>query len=420
MRIKLWLLAHVCVATAAACLALGSPLCRAADVVLQEEVPDDVKRQIEEQTANLPDEIREKAREQITEQIRKQINGEAPENSTVVVSPDGEGAATSDTASATPDGDSAKEEAKDKPGEEEKPAGDPLSDESKKLRAEIELEATRFRHKIAMYEKDLEDKRVEIEKAKIDRKLEAEANAEKIAGLQQELERLKLETELQKKRAEAEEVKLDAELAKAKAEKAKIEHALQAEDMKEKLEERVLGDEQFPDEPFNDGVLTISLRRIELNGPIFAGAADYVCQRLDYFNNQSDKPIFLVIDECPGGSATEGFQIVQAIKNSKAPVHVVVKRMAASMGAIIATLAEHSYCYPDAIILHHQGSTMLAGNGRGMEDQLRQFKEISKRLVGAVAEKIGMSEEDFVDQWPAPSVRRASARCRPGCARRRR
>jgi ATP-dependent Clp protease protease subunit len=123
-----------------------------------------------------------------------------------------------------------------------------------------------------------------------------------------------------------------------------------------------------------------------------------VCQRLDYFNNQSDKPIFLVIDDCPGGSAIEGFQIVQAIKRSKAQVHVVVKRMAASMAAIIATLADHSYCYPDALILHHQASAYLGGTGRDMEDQMRQFKEISHRLIGAVAKKLRMSEKEFVDQ----------------------
>ena len=84
-------------------------------------------------------------------------------------------------------------------------------------------------------------------------------------------------------------------------------------------------------------MLRVSLRRIELNGPIMSGAADYVCQRIHYFNNKSSKPIFIVIDNCPGGSVLEGFQIVQAMKNSKAPIHVVVKRFAASMAACITT-----------------------------------------------------------------------------------
>lgn len=382
---------------------LPSPTACAAAVWF-EDLPEDVKRQIEEQTAHLPEEIREKAREQISEAVRKQMNGEAPAEQTIAIGGPAEGAAAATPSpSEGPKPEEGAKEAEKKPegAEAEKPLGNPLSDESKKLREEMDLDATRFRHKISVYEKELEEKRLAIEKAKIDRKLVVEEEAEQIASVQRELERLKLQIELQKKQAESEQVKLDAELAALRAEKVRIEHAIQSEDLKEKLEERVLGEEQYPDEPFQDGVLTVSLRRIELNGPIMAGAADYVCQRIDYFNNQSDKPIFLVLDECPGGSATEGFQIVQAMKNSKAPVHVVVKRLAASMGAIIATLADHSYCYPDAIILHHQGSTMIMGNGRNMEDQIRQFKQVSKRLIGGVADKLGISEEEFVDQMYA-------------------
>jgi ATP-dependent Clp protease protease subunit len=317
----------------------------------------------------------------------------------VVGEPGGEApspSAASSADSAPADDDKKKEDDKDKPAE--KPLGDPQSEESKTMRSEMDLWATRFRYALAEYEKDLEEQRLDAEKAKIKRKLENDRRAEEVVEVQQELEKLKLEVELQKRRAEVEQLKVEAELAKARAEKSKIEQSLQVEDIREKLEERVLGEEKYPDEPFKDGVLRISLRRIELNGPIFGGAADYVCQRLDYYNNQSDKPIFLVIDECPGGSATEGFQIVQAMKRSKAPVHVVVKRMAASMAAIIATLADHSYCYPDAIILHHQASTMLMGTGRNMEDQMRTFKEISHRLIGAVAKKVGLTEQQFVDE----------------------
>ncbi|MEM6330736.1 MAG: ATP-dependent Clp protease proteolytic subunit, partial [Planctomycetota bacterium] len=299
------------------------------------------------------------------------------------------------------DGDEAKEdkeeEDEEKEKEKEKSAAEAASDEIKKLKAEISLYEAEFKHKVFEYRKQLEAQLLMLEKTKLDRRIEAERVAEAKANMTRERDRLKLEYDISKLRREFEKQALEAELTELAAEKRRIEAQMSVETAKESLEDRVLGEEEYPDEPFEDGVLSISTRRIELNGPIMTGAADYVCQRLDYFNNQSSKPIFIVIDNCPGGSVIEGFQIVQRMQQSEAPVHVVVKRFAASMAACITTLADHSYCYPNAIILHHQASSALVGNGRSMEDQKKMFDEISHRLLGAVAKKIGTTEQEFVD-----------------------
>ena len=360
------------------------------------ELPDDVERKIDEQTEHLPDEIRDKLREKIKERVEQQLSQVKSDKASEAESEDSESDATTEEKEG-------KESKQEKAGDKapEKPATDPLSEESKALRTETELIETRFKHKLAKYKEEIEGQRLMLEKSKIDRQLESDRLAAAKAAMSRERDRIKLETEIVKLQREHEAEKLQLELAKLEAQKKRIETEMAVEQAKERLEDRVLGDERYPDEPFNDGVLTVSVRRIELNGPIMQGAADYVCQRLDYFNNHSSKPIFLVIDNCPGGSAIEGMQIVQAIKESRAPVHVVVKRFAASMAAIITTLAEHSYCYPDAIILHHQASTSMQGNGRLLEDQRKMFDEISTRLIGEVAEKIGTSEEEFVEQMYA-------------------
>lgn len=148
--------------------------------------------------------------------------------------------------------------------------------------------------------------------------------------------------------------------------------------------------------PFSKGTLVISDRRIPLNGPIFWGAANRITERLHYFNNKSTKePIFLVIDYCPGGSVMEGYRIVKAIEASKAPVHVVVKSFAASMAAVITTLADESYAYPNAIILHHEMSTRSYGNMTNLKEQLASAREWEKRLMGPVSKKLGISIEEF-------------------------
>ena len=356
--------------------------------VFAEGIPDDWEEQIDEKTESLPDEIRETMREKLKEAVRKQLeiqDGAATEEE--------ESESDSDTKE-----DDAKEEEKTTEKKEEKSKKDPLSEEAKKLKAEMDLFSTRFKHQIAMYEKEIEAQRLQNEKSKIDQKLEEDRISRQVSAMKREQARLKMEIDMIKSRGALEQARHAAELAAIKAEKERLDMKLTIESAREKLEDRVLGDEAYPDTPFSDGVLEISLRRIELNGPIYTGAADYVCQRIHYFNNQSSKPIFLVIDNCPGGSAIEGMQIVQAIKKSRAPVHVIVKRFAASMAAIITTLADHSYCYPDSIVLHHQASSLLYGTGRDLKDQMRQFNEISDRLIGEVAKKIGISEEQFVNQ----------------------
>jgi ATP-dependent Clp protease protease subunit len=91
----------------------------------------------------------------------------------------------------------------------------------------------------------------------------------------------------------------------------------------------------------------------------------------------------------------EGYRIVQAMLNSKAPVHVVVKSFAASMAAVITTLAKHSYAYPNAIILHHEMRTFQFGSMTELKERYEMAKKWEKRLMGPVARKLGMTIEQF-------------------------
>ena len=75
---------------------------------------------------------------------------------------------------------------------------------------------------------------------------------------------------------------------------------------------------------------------------------------------------------------------------SKAPVYVVVKGFAASMTAVIATLAERSYCYPNTIILHHQVSNTLRGNMTVLKEQVDFTNRWFERFGTPVAKKMGL------------------------------
>ena len=129
---------------------------------------------------------------------------------------------------------------------------------------------------------------------------------------------------------------------------------------------------------------------------ILPWTASRVVDQIQYFNNKnSTHPIFIVIDQSPGGSVLAGWDILQAMERSKAPVYVVVKRYAASMAALITTLANKSYIYPNAIILHHQPYCWGGGNVREQKESYEFIEKMWQRLGGTLAKKMGISLKEL-------------------------
>jgi ATP-dependent Clp protease protease subunit len=212
------------------------------------------------------------------------------------------------------------------------------------------------------------------------------------------------EQELRVKMAElqARTVELQAQRAEFEVQLAKLNTDLDLREKKDQWKNRVNHDIAYTKEPFKDGVLTISDRRISLNGPIWMDTADYIAERIDYFNNQNcDYPIFIVIDSSPGGSVMAGYKILKAMNGSAAPVYVVVKSFAASMAANITTQAKKSFAYPNAIILHHQILSGSIGNLTEQKENIKDLEEWWKRLAAPVAAKMGLSLDDFIKKMYA-------------------
>jgi ATP-dependent Clp protease protease subunit len=151
-----------------------------------------------------------------------------------------------------------------------------------------------------------------------------------------------------------------------------------------------------------EGELVLSDRRIPLNGPITMATADFISARIDYFNNKTKEyPIFIVIDESPGGSVMAGYKILKSMQSSNAPVYVVVKSFAASMAAAICTLAPRSFAYPNAIILHHQISNGMMGNLTLQREGLKMLERWWQRLAAPIAAKMGITIDEFIKQMYA-------------------
>lgn len=307
--------------------------------------------------------------------------------------------------------------------------------EKEELRIKADLQAERQKAELAKLEaeyqrlslenrlneeknkKSLEELGIAQRRIAAENQLDEEKHKRELADLRQAREKLQQDNDILREKLRAEEMKsnseklaldlegqrMAAEGARMRLEREKLEDKvnrlkidLDERAKKEDWKNQANRDPLTPPEPFKDGILTVSDRRVELNGPIFTGVADYVVERIDYWNNVSDAPIFIVIDRCPGGSVQEGYRIIKAMQASKAPIHVVVTSFAASMAAYITTMADHSYVFPNAVLLHHQMRTGVYGNMTQTREQMKIAEEWWRRLGEPTAKKVGLTLDGFV------------------------
>ena len=218
-----------------------------------------------------------------------------------------------------------------------------------------------------------------------------------MAALRLENEKLLLESAIAKNKAEMRLSELRLQETESRTEITRLATLIEQREKELAASQYAEAKPAYPIHPLEGKTLVISDRRISLNGPIMTTTADEVSDRIAYFNNKAPAlPIFIVIDNSPGGSVMAGYKILKAMQGSEAPVYVVVKSFAASMAACIATLADQSFAYPNAVILHHQISSGSFGNLTQQKESIQETEEWWQRLAGPIAAKMGISTEDFI------------------------
>ena len=299
------------------------------------------------------------------------------------------------------------------PGKVAAVAKSPQLKEQEKLAAENALHAEKVK-------KDLAELRTRVSKLK----LEKEALTEELAIAA--LKRNKASEEADVKfAAELKGLTQTAEISKIKAvqvaselkikqtewssKSAELEAQITALETQKKRDAYANAKPVYLDNPLKaDGTLVISDRRISMNGAVTMTTAEHVTTRINYYNNNDNtQPIFIVIDASPGGSVMAGYRILKAMEGSTAPVYVVVKSFAASMAATICTLAEKSYAYPNAVILHHQISSTIMFANLNLTEQKEFYEESQqwwKRLATPIANKMGITTEELIKKMYAKTT----------------
>jgi ATP-dependent Clp protease protease subunit len=301
------------------------------------------------------------------------------------------------------------------PAAEAAPAATPDLDAKRK---EQEALATENKLQAEILTNETNAMRAEITRLKMERELMMEKQAmetakrqaalkDELAKLEAEKERLVQEGELSKVRAEKLGNDLKAVQTEAALEISRLQNEIAAIETSDKRDDYANSKPVYLKTPLKEnGTVVISDRRVPLNGLITTTTADFITSRIQYWNNKDrELPIFIVIDASPGGSVMAGYRILKAMESSDAPIHVVVKSFAASMAAAITTLAEESYAYPNAVILHHQISSVMMGQLN--LTQQREFHEESQRwwtrLGTPVATKMGITTDELIQKMYAHS-----------------
>lgn len=290
-----------------------------------------------------------------------------------------------------------------------------LKDEIAKLNVEKERITAEIAVAQARLDKDLSESKMNVQRFQAQlAELKARqdlndfqqrvAQDKELAELKKRMEQLALQNSILKSETEIEALEIRRMDNEVKRETAKLSGSMELEQKQAEARTYAVAEPAYLKEPLQGKKLIISDRRITLNGPISMTTADQITARVNYYNNRDkEMPIFIVIDDSPGGSVMAGYKILKAMQGSEAPVHVVVKSFAASMAACITTMADKSYAYPNAVILHHQIAAISGGNLTQQQEWVKEMEEWWKRLATPVADKMGITREEFIKRMYAHS-----------------
>ena len=106
------------------------------------------------------------------------------------------------------------------------------------------------------------------------------------------------------------------------------------------------------------------------------------------------EPIKIYIDSC-GGSLTDTFTIIDAIKMSKTPVWTIAVGCAYSGGFFSFISGHKRIAYPRASFLFHEGSTSNGGTSSQFENYTAFYKKQLEQLKEVTLENTNITEDEY-------------------------
>lgn len=106
------------------------------------------------------------------------------------------------------------------------------------------------------------------------------------------------------------------------------------------------------------------------------------------------KPILLYIVS-NGGEVDAGFELIDAIQNSKTPVYTINLGYQYSMGFLIGLAGHKRYASKNAKYLMHDGSNFVFNSGAKAQDQMEFQRRLETRIKQYILDNSSLSSEEY-------------------------
>lgn len=157
-------------------------------------------------------------------------------------------------------------------------------------------------------------------------------------------------------------------------------------------------DEESGEKPAKESPITLDLlkkeRTVIISEVVTPKLTQRILSQLLWLDGQSENPIKLFINT-PGGSADDGFAIMDVIKFIKAPVFNICFGLNASAGNLIllGSPKERRMALPNARIMIHQPSGGGQGRVTDIEITAEEILKLRRRANEVIASETGRSFE---------------------------
>ena len=143
----------------------------------------------------------------------------------------------------------------------------------------------------------------------------------------------------------------------------------------------------------------LNQRKIILNEDIDDNIIENICLMIMQWNKEDKrlprdcrKPIYIYINS-DGGDVISGSQVLSSISTSTTPVITIGFAKCASMGSYILAAGHKRYCFPNTIVLYHDGQTGYVSSSNKGKDIQKFYDNLEKRMTDFMIEHSNMSAE---------------------------
>lgn len=177
---------------------------------------------------------------------------------------------------------------------------------------------------------------------------------------------------------------------------------------KKKQEKNIAQSRPHLSQPYKNGTLYVSDRVVYFPDVITEDTARKFVDFISFYNTKSRDPIFVIVSGSAGGSVLHGYTMLRAIRDSLAPVHIIVQTYCYSMCAVIvATVYEKTYALETSTFLMHLPRNMIVNatsvSSASNADMLSKFEHI---LFSPIARRMGISVRELISRmYSAPKGR---------------